>query len=167
MPLENSVLNEVLLCRTNNDIYLLKSAYKALYKKDLVSTIKSELSMKTERMFVMALLANRDESPMVNQQAVQHDLQQVHAAARGMGTDEIKICEVLLNRSFAHLQALSSAYLQTHRRTLSSVIASEMSGHMKDGLVRLSYSLSHPSSSPHPSFRPLADISSFSCFGAE
>lgn len=150
----DSLLNEILLGRTNNEIYLLKSAYQAIYKKDLTQVVKGELSMKTERMvrssdvqsrvfsrllallcvtsqFIMALMGNRDESYQVNHQAVTHDVQSLHSAASGMGTDEIAITSVLVTRSPAHLAAVNQAYLQQYRRPLSTMIKSEFSGHMK------------------------------------
>lgn len=43
------LLNEILLGRTNEEMFLLKEGYKRVYGKDLVATIRGELSMKTER----------------------------------------------------------------------------------------------------------------------
>jgi len=42
-------LNEILLGRSNEEIFLLKEGYKRVYNKDLVKTVQGELSMKTER----------------------------------------------------------------------------------------------------------------------
>ena len=42
-------MNEILLGRSNEEIFLLKEGYKRVYNKDLVKTVKGELSMKTER----------------------------------------------------------------------------------------------------------------------
>lgn len=43
------ILNEILLGRTNEEIFLLKEGYKRVYGKDLVKVIQGELSFKTER----------------------------------------------------------------------------------------------------------------------
>jgi annexin A7/11 len=43
------LLNEVLLCRTNEEIRILKYMYKKVFNKDLDKTVRGELSMKTER----------------------------------------------------------------------------------------------------------------------
>lgn len=43
------LLNEVLLGRSNEEIFLLKEGFKRVYNKDLVKTVQGELSMKTER----------------------------------------------------------------------------------------------------------------------
>lgn len=84
----------------------------------------------------MALSGARDENPQVNHSLVQQDVDRLHAAGPGkMGTDEIGICGILLQRSDPHLRALAQAYQSKHRRTLSQAMASEFSGHMKDALI--------------------------------
>ncbi|KAJ9123069.1 hypothetical protein QFC22_001258 [Naganishia vaughanmartiniae] len=129
------LLNELLLCRTNQEIHLLKEGYQRVYGKDLTSVVRGELSMKTERMFMMALAGARDENPMVVHAAVHADVQAMHNAGSGrLGTDEITICGIMLQRSDAHLTALAQAYEQRYRMPLSKAIRSEFSGHMADGL---------------------------------
>lgn len=49
MGTHEDLLNEVLLGRTNQEIFLLKEAYRRTYNKDLVQIVQGELSMKTER----------------------------------------------------------------------------------------------------------------------
>ena len=49
MGTHEDLLNEVLLGRSNEEMFLLKEAYKREYNKDLVSVVRGELSMKTER----------------------------------------------------------------------------------------------------------------------
>jgi annexin A7/11 len=43
------ILNEILLGRSNEEIFLLKEGYRRVYNKDLVQVVQGELSMKTER----------------------------------------------------------------------------------------------------------------------
>jgi hypothetical protein len=43
------LLSEVLLGRSNQEIFLLKEGFRRVYNKDLVKTVQGELSMKTER----------------------------------------------------------------------------------------------------------------------
>lgn len=130
------ILNEVLLCRTNAEIHTLKQAYHATYHRDLDKVVEGELSMKTKRMFVMALQGARgDENAPVDGRLVEQDVHDLHVAARGAGTDEIKICGIFCQRSTRHLQAVGQAYYHRHKRTLADMITSEFSGHMKDGLL--------------------------------
>ncbi|KAL1407457.1 Annexin C1 [Vanrija albida] len=132
------LLTEILIGRTNEEIFLLKEGYRRVYNKDLVSVIKGELSMKTERMFVMALTGSRDESPHVNPQQVQQDVEALYRAGPGKaGTDEIAICGILLQRSDAHLQAIAQAFPTRHRISLSHMVEKEFSGHMKEALLHV------------------------------
>lgn len=49
MGTHEDLLSEILLNRTNQEIFLLKEAYKRTYNKDVVQIVQGELSMKTER----------------------------------------------------------------------------------------------------------------------
>ena len=70
----------------------------------------------------MAMAGNRDESPVVNQQLVQQDVETLYRAGPGkIGTDEIAICGILLSRSDAHLQAIAQAFPQRHGVPLSKM----------------------------------------------
>ncbi|GMK55288.1 hypothetical protein CspeluHIS016_0203440 [Cutaneotrichosporon spelunceum] len=138
MGTHEDLLNEVLLCRSNEEIFLLKEGFRRQYNKDLVSFVRGELSMKTERMFNMALSGTRDESPIVNHQQVQHDIETLYRAGPGkIGTDEISICGILLQRSNQHLHALAHGFVQRHGISLSKMIDKEFSGHMRDGLLHV------------------------------
>jgi annexin A7/11 len=69
---------------------ILKAAYHATYARDLSSVIRSELSGKTERLFNMALVGNREEGEYVDQGRVLADVQALYRAGQGqIGTDEI------------------------------------------------------------------------------
>lgn len=89
-------------------------------------------------MFNMALTGTRDESPYVNDQQVQQDVDALYRAGPGkVGTDEIAICGILLQRSNAHLAAIARAFPARHRKSLTVMIESEFSGHMRDGLLHI------------------------------
>lgn len=133
------LLTEILIGRSNEEMFLLKEQYRRTHNKDLVQVVRGELSMKTERMFVMALTGTRDESTFVNHQQVQQDVETLYRAGPGkIGTDEIAICGILLQRSDAHLAAIAQAFPQRHRVSLTHMIESEFSGHMKDALLHVS-----------------------------
>ncbi|GJJ07711.1 hypothetical protein Clacol_001916 [Clathrus columnatus] len=117
------------------EIITLKAAYSAIYRHDLTSVIRSELSAKTERLFIMILSANRDEREHVEFGKVQADVQTLYAAGPGRtGTDEITICSIIATRSQAHIRAIVRAYHQTYGVKLSTAIRNEFSGHMKSAL---------------------------------
>lgn len=150
------LLNEVLLVRTNAEMWALKQAYRATYGKDMEKIVEGDLSLKTKRLFTMAMQAQRQEDwAPVDHGLVQHDVKELKSAARGAGTDEIKvrgcgtishapkhahtpphlqICQILTQRSTPHLRAIAHAYgHKTH--ALRDMVKSEFSGHMEDALL--------------------------------
>lgn len=117
-------------------MYTLKAAYQATYHKHMEKVVEDELSFKTKRMFVMAMQGGReDDNVPVSQARVDQDVRDLYAAgAAQLGTDEIKVCGILLSRSQPHLAALAQAYQRAHKKTLAQMVDAEFSGHMRDGL---------------------------------
>ncbi|KAG5938718.1 hypothetical protein E4U53_007951 [Claviceps sorghi] len=131
------VLNDILLGRSNADIKAIKGAYYQTFHKSLEATVKGDLSMKTERHFLMVLAANRaeDAAPVIPQQ-VDDDVMQIYKATEGkMGTDELLVCHILSSRNDNQIRAIAHTYKQKFNRDLDKVIRSEFSGHMKDALL--------------------------------
>lgn len=64
---KEKVLNDVLLSRSNADMRAIKSMYQHTFHKSLESAVKGDLSMKTERHFLIVLGANRaeDSAPVI------------------------------------------------------------------------------------------------------
>jgi annexin A7/11 len=89
---QEDILNEVLLCRTNAELWMLKQAYRATYNKDMVKVVEQDLSAKTKRLFIMALEGVRmEENVPVDRNLVEQDAKDLYQAAKGAGTDEIKV----------------------------------------------------------------------------
>ncbi|KAM0253046.1 hypothetical protein ACHAQJ_007477 [Trichoderma viride] len=131
------VLNDILLSRSNADLRAIKSAYQQTFRRSLESDVKGELSLKTERHFLIVLAANRaEESAPVIPQQVEEDVMNIYRATEGkVGTDEILVCSILSNRSDNQIRAISHTYRQKFNRDLDTVIDSEFSGHMKTALL--------------------------------
>ncbi|KAJ3476211.1 hypothetical protein NLG97_g9200 [Lecanicillium saksenae] len=131
------VLNDVLLSRSNADLNAIKQAYYKTFHRSLEDTVKGDLSMKTERHFMMVLAANRaeDSAPVIPQQ-VDGDVMELYRATEGKtGTDEILVCSIFTHRNDNQLRAIAHAYKQRFNKDLESVVKSEFSGHMKDALL--------------------------------
>lgn len=134
---KEKVLNDVLLGRSNTDLRAIKEAYLKTYRTSLESDIKADLSMKTERHFLMVLAANRNEesTPVVPQQ-VDQDVMEIYKATEGkVGTDELLVCSILSQRSDAQIRAIAHTYKQKFTRDLETVIIKEFSGHMEAALL--------------------------------
>ena len=121
---KEKVLNDVLLGRSNADLRAIKDAYQRTYRASLEADIKADLSMKTERHFLMVLAANRNEesAPVIPQQ-VDQDVMEIYKATEGkVGTDELLVCSILSNRSDAQIRAIAHTYKQKFTRDLETVI---------------------------------------------
>jgi len=131
------VLNDVLLARSNADMRAIKEAYHATHRRSLENDVKADLSMKTERHFMMVLAANRTEetAPVIPQQ-IDQDVMELYKATEGkVGTDELLVCSILTQRSDAQIRAIAQTYEAKFRRSLDHVIIKEFSGHMEKALL--------------------------------
>ncbi|KAI0842194.1 Annexin [Hypoxylon sp. FL0890] len=139
---KEKVLNDVLLGRSNADLNAIKSMYQHTFHKSLESQVKGDLSMKTERHFLIVLGANRaEDSAPVIPQAIDQDVMEIYRATEGkLGTDEMMVCSILSTRNDNQIRAINHAYEQKFRRRLEDVIKKEFSGHMEQALL---YQLRH------------------------
>jgi len=134
---KEEILNDVLLGRSNADMNAIKQEFQKTYRTSLESVIKGELSMKTERHFLMVLAANRNEesAPVVPQQ-IDQDVMDIYRATEGKtGTDELLVCSIFSQRSNAQIGAIAHTYKQKFTRDLETVIKKEFSGHMERALL--------------------------------
>lgn len=134
---KESLLNDVLLGRSNADMRAIKQAYHETYKHTLEADVKGDLSLKTERLFTMVMAATRnEESAPVILTELDRDAIELHRAMDArVGTDQITVCSILSNRSDGQLRALAHHWQQKYHNSLEKVIESEFSGHMKDALL--------------------------------
>ncbi|TDZ40136.1 Annexin A7 [Colletotrichum trifolii] len=135
---KESVLNDILLGRSNADIQAIKGAYQQTFRRRLEDDVKGDLSFKTERHFLIVLGASRaeDSAPVVPQQ-VDADVKELYHATEGkMGTDELAVCNIFSTRNDNQIRAINQAYERQYRKKLEDVIKSEeFSGHMEDALL--------------------------------
>ncbi|KIX06075.1 uncharacterized protein Z518_04049 [Rhinocladiella mackenziei CBS 650.93] len=134
---KESVLNDVLLGRSNADMRAIKQAYYETYKRSLEADVKGDLSLKTETLFSMVLAATRnEESAPVIPTELERDCTELHRAMDArIGTDQITVCGILSNRSDGQIRAIAHHWQQKYHSGLEKVIDSEFSGHMKDALL--------------------------------
>ncbi|KAF8167211.1 hypothetical protein B0H34DRAFT_680827 [Crassisporium funariophilum] len=127
------LLTELILGRSGSEIRLLISAYRQRYGRDLVDAVKSDLSGNSERMFIMALNAQRppDHLPVDHAQ-VTADIEKLYTGSKKK--DELAFCEVLINRSNPHIAAVITGFGQRYK-SLSKVIKKTFSGNMETSLL--------------------------------
>lgn len=128
-----TLLIELILGRPAHEIRLLIAGYRLRYGRDLVEAVKSDLSGKTERMFIMALNAQRPPDTLpVDPKQVAVDVETLHSAAKKR--EEIPFCEVLINRSQPHLAAVISSFGYQYK-SLSKVIKKSFTGVIEESFL--------------------------------
>lgn len=122
--------------KPNAEINMMKSLYPNRYRETLEIAVSSDLSMKTQKMFMMMLSGVRmEEWAQVNTQTVLSDTAALHKATRGFGTDDLMVCTIFTRSSDAHLRAVAAEYQRQHGAELTKLIRREFSGHMHDALL--------------------------------
>lgn len=137
---EERWLDDVLIGRSNADIHAIKHAYQAKYHRSLETDVRKDLSMKTERLFMMILAGTRQEdSAPVIAESVKADVATLHQATEGrVGTDQLTVCAILSNRSDGQIRAIAHEYRNgQHHGDLEKIIKKEFSGHMEKALVQM------------------------------
>ncbi|KAK9247791.1 hypothetical protein V1506DRAFT_530681 [Lipomyces tetrasporus] len=131
-----TLLNDVVLSRTNADLNTLKGLYRQRHGRPLENDVADDLSMKTQKLFEMVLAATRMEEWIpVDPNKVNNDVQDLYRATQGRaGTDELLVCSILSSRSDAHLKIVADQYYARYSRKLVQIIDNEFSGHMKKAL---------------------------------
>ncbi|CCC05003.1 unnamed protein product [Sordaria macrospora k-hell] len=132
------ILNDILLRRSNADLKAIKAEFSRVFRRSLEEMVRGELSMKTERHFMIVLGATRaeDAAPVVKAD-IDRDVDDIYNATEGkIGTDEMRVCSILSLRNNNQIRAISYEYRQKYARDLDTVIQKqEFSGHMKDALL--------------------------------
>ncbi|XP_034044308.1 annexin A5b [Thalassophryne amazonica] len=122
---EDAIL-QLVTARSNAQRQEIKTTYKTLFGKDLISDLKGELSGKFETLIV-ALMT----SPLA------YDVMLLRNAIKGAGTDEKVLVEILASRTPKQVKDISAAYKQEYDDNLEEDVAGDTSGHFKRLLVIL------------------------------
>ncbi|KAF8881504.1 hypothetical protein BD779DRAFT_1546281 [Infundibulicybe gibba] len=133
-----ALLTELLVGRSSEDLRLLMAAYNRRFHRELISDVAKDLSGKTQRMFNMVLTSQKPaDSVPVNRAQIEADVAALYNAGQGrLGTDEMVFCDILINRSRAHITDLCAAYSLRYK-SLSKIIKKEFSGHMRDAFLHI------------------------------
>ncbi len=121
---KEKVLNDVLLGRSNADMNAIKAAFQHSFRQRLEDVVRGDLSMKTERHFMIVLSAQRaeDSVPVVKHE-IDRDVNEIYNATEAkVGTDEMKVCSILSSRNDNQIRAIAYEYRQKYARSLEDVI---------------------------------------------
>jgi hypothetical protein len=133
---ENTIIN-VLTQRNNEQRYMMRQRYQALFQKDLIKELKSELHGHFEDA-VVALL----DSPY------ELDCKGLYHAMHRAGTDEEALIEILATRPSYQLAQDKLLFQHLYNKDLVSYVQSETSGHFRKILLALLQCQRHDFSYP-------------------
>uniref|UniRef100_A0A672GQI4 Annexin n=1 Tax=Salarias fasciatus TaxID=181472 RepID=A0A672GQI4_SALFA len=122
---EDAIL-QLLTARSNAQRQEIKTTYKTLFGKDLVSDLKGELGGKFETLIVALMTP-----PLA------YDVTSLRNAIKGAGTDEKVLVEILASRTPAQVKDIIAAYRQEYDDNLEEDVSGDTSGHFKRLLVIL------------------------------
>ncbi|KAA3672119.1 annexin A7/11, partial [Paragonimus westermani] len=124
---DEKAIIDVLGHRTADQRAQLVQKYKAMFGKDLIADLKSELTGHFEDV-VLAMCCTLDEL----------DARELRWAMEGAGTDEETLIEILCSRSNAQIRKIKETYSKLFRgRDLEKDLINETHGHFKRILVSL------------------------------
>ena len=134
-----TLLNDILLARSNADLHAIKQVYHTTYNRTLEQDVQDDLSAKTARLFSMILSATRqEESAPTIPQYIEEKVVELHRATEAkFGTDQLTVCSILSSHSDGQIRAIAHAYQSKYHTTLEKTLTKEFSGHMKHALVQI------------------------------
>ncbi|CAG5115873.1 unnamed protein product, partial [Candidula unifasciata] len=140
---EQSII-DIIPYRSNAQRQEIKKRYQELYKKDLVSDIKSETSGDFRETLVALLMP-----------PVEYDAYSINKALKGFGTDKTTLVGVLCSKNAAEIEDIKKTYKKVsvsllflnkehlkkkngkYKKDLESALKSETNGDLRDFLVDL------------------------------
>lgn len=117
---------DVITKRSNAQRQQIAKSFKAQFGKDLIETLKSELSGKFERLIVALMYP-----------PYRYEAKELHDAMKGLGTKEGVIIEILASRTKNQLREIMKAYEEDYGSTLEEDIQGDTSGYLERILVCL------------------------------
>ncbi|XP_017286295.1 annexin A3a [Kryptolebias marmoratus] len=134
---KDSILIEIFVSRSNQQIKALQEAFRRETEKDLVSELDSELSGDFAKALILLAEGNRDESTTVDGEKAKQDAETLYSAGEKTrwGTDESKFIDILCRRSISQLRQTLVEYKNISGKTLQQSIEGEMTGDLEELLV--------------------------------
>ena len=123
---DEAALIKICANRTNAQRQRIKHDYKALYGRDLIADLKSELHGKFED----AMIALFTEP-------IEYDRDELRGAMKGAGTNEDTLIEIIASRSKSQIMAIKQKYKEKFNRDLEEDVKKETSGTLRHLLISL------------------------------
>ncbi|XP_072381454.1 annexin B9-like isoform X3 [Diabrotica undecimpunctata] len=123
---ENAII-EILARRSNEQRRQIEHTYKTMFGEDLIETLKGELGGDFEDV-ILALM----------KEPLDFQVEELHRAISGMGTDDDTLVEILVVHENEEIQRISERYQELYETSLEDAIRGDESGTLQRLLVSLS-----------------------------
>ena len=123
---DEAALIKICTNRTNAQRQQIKLQYKALFGRDLIADLKSDLHGHFEDAMV-ALFS----------EPIEYDCDELRKAMKGLGTNEDTLIEILASRPAPVLKQIIAKYKEKFNRDLEKDVKSETSGTLRHLLISL------------------------------
>ncbi|XP_076049933.1 annexin A13-like isoform X1 [Oratosquilla oratoria] len=137
---DESILTEVLCCRSAEEIDSLKVWYEKKFGESLDEALKNDLSGDFQALMRSLVSGGRpSDDETENIPLAKKDAQDLYDAGVGYSsnTDESEFIRILNTKSFSHLRETFRAYDQIAQQPIQDAIEDEFSGDMKTGLLAI------------------------------
>ncbi|GIQ85571.1 annexin [Kipferlia bialata] len=134
---DEDILIDIIMSRTPEELRAISDMYQTQYSRDMAEDVLGEFKFKgkLKKVFAAALAMNRETGPTVDADRVQQDIEELHKATKGLGTDESAVFEVLFSRSVPHLREVFAGYEEAYGKTVRDVMKSEFKAKVEDAVV--------------------------------
>ena len=123
---DEKALIEITIKRNNKQRLKIRQAYKAMYGRDLMDDLKSELSG-DYRKTMLALFTD----------PIEYDTDSLYEATKGLGTDEDTLIEILASRPGWYINRIKKKYKEKYKKELEEDVYGDTSGSFRKLLVSL------------------------------
>lgn len=136
---DDEILIEILCTKNNDRIELIKAAYETVIERNLMEDVRDETSGDFKTVLSLILLAQRDESYEVDEDAAEADAQALFDAGEGrwLGTDENEFTKVLAFRNYLQLRLIFLKYRLIAGNSIEEAIESETSGNLQKAYLAI------------------------------
>eukprot|EP01091_Cochliopodium_minus_P002429 TRINITY_DN12291_c0_g1_i1.p1 TRINITY_DN12291_c0_g1~~TRINITY_DN12291_c0_g1_i1.p1 ORF type:complete len:246 (+),score=52.35 TRINITY_DN12291_c0_g1_i1:28-765(+) len=131
---KEKIMIEILLTNEKRDTIKLSEMFKREHNKSLKTYIKRKFSGDFKKLLLKCLETKR--SLVINEKMIDEDVERLYKAGEArLGTNEDVFIEILVSRSFPHLELVSEKYKDKHKHSLGQAIKYETSGWFRRGLL--------------------------------
>ena len=136
---DEAALIKICANRSNAQRQQIKQQYKAMFGRDLIADLKSELHGKFED----AMIALFTEP-------IEYDADQLREGMKGLGTNEDTLIEIIASRSPAQLELIKRKYKEKYSRDLETDVKKETHGTLQHLLISLLQGKRSTNTKPDP-----------------